>query len=710
MSEQKQKRAIFLSTAWAMTALAGCGADLPVRQRQDPESGQMSAAPLTDDGVRLVQAEDFLDGAGVGFKDTTRGNSGGAYRLTDVDIEKSNDADGTYNVGWIKAGEWLKYSVDLAFSGPYKLEVRMQPENGGRLHVEFDGVNSTGTMASKTGDGRGWTTIAANVDLEAGAHEMRLVFDKNGGSGFVDNVNWIRLTPVTAVPVPTPKPTPVPSPKPTPKPTQQPTQPSQTPPTPQPTSTPAPGQASCNDVSGAVAITPDQTIQSVVSSHPAGTTYCLRAGTYRMQTVTPKTGDKFIGEKGAVLNGSRLLTAFAKSGSSWVATGQTQEGLVRGSCEPTHPRCNRPEDVFVDDAPLQHVESAAKLARGTFYFDYAGDKIYLYDDPTGHKVETSVTRNAFTGSARNVTIRGLVVEKYATPLQYGAIGDSAPGEGWVIEQNEIRLNHGYGLTMASFSIARGNNVHHNGHMGLGGNGDSILVESNEIAHNNYAGVETGWEAGGTKFAETKDLVVRCNYSHHNAGPGLWTDINNENTLYERNLVVDNDEMGIFHEISYSAVIRFNIVKGNSRKWFPWLYGTQILISTSQDGDVHDNVVEVAADGGNGIGVIQQDRGTGTHGTYYGKNNYVHDNVITHLGDEGMNGAAADFQEDQFTASGNNRFDFNTYHVPSTSGTYWEWGGDPQNWSGLRSRKGEPNGKIDSVIRADTTPLGVPTCQ
>ena len=53
--------------------------------------------------------------------------------------------------------------------------------------------------------------------------------------------------------------------------------------------------------------------------------------------------------------------------------------------------------------------------------------------------------------------------------------------------------------------------------------DDGLVEGNEIDHNNTAGFSAFWEAGGTKWAETRRLVVRGNRAHHNQGPGLWTD-------------------------------------------------------------------------------------------------------------------------------------------------------------------------------------------
>ena len=110
-----------------------------------------------------------------------------------------------------------------------------------------------------------------------------------------------------------------------------------------------------------------------------------------------------------------------------------------------------------------------------------------------------------------------------------------------------------------------------------------LVQGNEIAYNNYLkGVSYGWEAGGTKFVKTRGLIVRSNYVHHNWGTGLWTDIDNINTLVEGNRVIGNANQGIFHEISYAAVIRNNTVQGNGFDRCCWLMGAAILVAASPD--------------------------------------------------------------------------------------------------------------------------------
>src|SRR6266700_5989610 len=187
-----------------------------------------------------------------------------------------------------------------------------------------------------------------------------------------------------------------------------------------------------------VNVYPANNIETVVDANAAGTTFVITPGTYRLQSVTPKSGDIFEGQPGAVLNGSQLLTSFTRSGNYWVASGQTQHGTANGTCLSGYSGCEYPEDLFFNNVPLQRVESLANVTAGKWYFDYSADKVYFLDDPTGKTVEIGVITHAFSGSATRVTIKALTIEKYAAPAQDGPIS----GSGWTVESNEIRLNHG----------------------------------------------------------------------------------------------------------------------------------------------------------------------------------------------------------------------------------------------------------------------------
>ena len=158
-----------------------------------------------------------------------------------------------------------------------------------------------------------------------------------------------------------------------------------------------------------------------------------------------------------------------------------------------------------------------------------------------------------------------------------------------------------------------------------------LVEGNEIYGNNTTGADEYYEAGGSKFGETENLIVRDNFVHDNNGPGLWTDIDNINTLYENNVVVGNSGAGIFHEISYSATIRNNQVRGNGFRNRGWLWEGGIMVAGSQDVEIYGNILE---DNYNGITLIQQDRGSGALGPYLLRNVSVHDNTVVRSGRTG----------------------------------------------------------------------------
>ena len=74
-------------------------------------------------------------GQGIGYADNSPGNTGGAFRQGDVDIETS--PGGGANVGWMGAGEWMKYTVTVAAAGSYRFEFRVASEGaGGTLRVQ----------------------------------------------------------------------------------------------------------------------------------------------------------------------------------------------------------------------------------------------------------------------------------------------------------------------------------------------------------------------------------------------------------------------------------------------------------------------------------------------------------------------------------------------------------------------------------------------
>ncbi|MFT7560859.1 MAG: endoglucanase [Flavobacteriales bacterium] len=148
------------------------------------------------------------------------------------------DSGGSQYVGWVDAGDWAEFSIDVAFPGNYSLDAHVAAQS---TRVNFD-VSINGDYASTltvpvTGDWQVFETInASNIFLEKGRHVLRLDFE---GSGM--NVNWLDLKGGTPVPTLSPAPGAVPTLAPTPMPTPAPT--SRPSPAPSPSPTPVASQS-----------------------------------------------------------------------------------------------------------------------------------------------------------------------------------------------------------------------------------------------------------------------------------------------------------------------------------------------------------------------------------------------------------------------------------------------------------------------------------
>ena len=170
--------------ASATTQASGTGGTVPT-----PYTGTPIAIPGS------FEAENFdLGGEGVAYHDNTPGNQGGNYRLTeDVDIVVSSDAlGGGYVVNNFETGEWLAYTINVAASAQYNIEIRASNAlANSAFHVEIDGQDVTGPIiVPNTG---GWSAFQwvgkQGVPIAAGKHVLKIFADQQ-----YFNLNSIRVT------------------------------------------------------------------------------------------------------------------------------------------------------------------------------------------------------------------------------------------------------------------------------------------------------------------------------------------------------------------------------------------------------------------------------------------------------------------------------------------------------------------------------------
>lgn len=115
----------------------------------------------------------------------------GYCQMSGVQLESTSDAGGGQNVGYIDAGDWMSYSVDVKTAGTYKISYRVASAvGGGLIQLEQAGGGSVfGTLAvPNTGGWQNWQTISHTVTLAAGKQSIGLLA-KSGGF----NLNWIQI-------------------------------------------------------------------------------------------------------------------------------------------------------------------------------------------------------------------------------------------------------------------------------------------------------------------------------------------------------------------------------------------------------------------------------------------------------------------------------------------------------------------------------------
>lgn len=414
-----------------------------------------------------------------------------------------------------------------------------------------------------------------------------------------------------------------------------------------------------------VIIRPGDNIANIVANRPAGTSFFIKAGKYRLQQIQPKSGMSFVGENGAILSGAKKLTTFGQAGGLWYADGQTQgtgnvsQGAEYGWCGTAgNNACVYPEQLIINNVQLEQVDTKAEVGPGEFYFDYGANRIWFKDNPSGKTVETSVTRYAFWGNADNVHIENLVIEKYANPGPHGAINPrlgriGSPADNWTIKNNTIRYNNGYAILLEDGLDIIGNNIHHNGHMGIAGNGRNILIRNNEVAHSCLHDYNCFPGLGAIKLVDAHNVTVKGNYVHHNYTHGLHSDLQSTNLVWEDNIVSDNEGAGLSQEISQGAVIRNNLFERNGFRR-DGSRNQGIIVLNSRDIEIYGNTLRDNADGL----VLRQDQ---REHIMKLTNVWVHDNTIE------LDGLArvgivltGGVNDTGYFTSRNNRFDYNSY--------------------------------------------------
>jgi hypothetical protein len=168
--------------------------------------------------------------------------------------------------------------------------------------------------------------------------------------------------------------------------------------------------------------------------------------------------------------------------------------------------------------------------------------------------------------AKNVTLSYLTIQNFTSSSEDQ--GSVYAGDSWKISHSTFK-NHGYIAMFAGpNNLIEYNCFDSNGQMGVGtyrfdDNNYNIVVDHNEFKNNNTRRLENCGCAGGMKWWLARHGKFTNNWVHDNLGVGVWADYNNIEILFEGNYIADNHDVGIFYEISYNFMIRYNTIIRNT---------------------------------------------------------------------------------------------------------------------------------------------------
>ena len=391
---------------------------------------------------------------------------------------------------------------------------------------------------------------------------------------------------------------------------------------------------------------PWKTISRAAAKVAPGDTVVIRDGTYREQVVCKTSGTeqapiRFEASPGArvVLTGADRLTGWQRAeGGPPVYRVPWTHRFIGWSRHMTHPDdeyhrlIGRCEQVAVDGYLLRQVLEGSQLAPGAFFVDVSNQVLQVWDagsrDLNKVLVEASVRQEIIRVEGRCVELRGLRFRFAANMAQHGAV--VLAGSRDLLEDCIAESMNASGATFSGEQqVVRQCVFRDNGQIGFGANGaHQLLFTECLVENNNTKGFDRGWEAGGDKLVLCRDAVLERSRFARNHGNGVWFDIGNEHCTVRQCLLADNEDSGIFCEISFALQAHDNVIVGNGFAATAGAWGAQagISLSSSPECVVERNLIAANREGFN---FREQTRTTPRIGRRAEEPIWNHDELIRH---------------------------------------------------------------------------------
>jgi hypothetical protein len=363
---------------------------------------------------------------------------------------------------------------------------------------------------------------------------------------------------------------------------------------------------------------PLKTISKAAEKAQTGDIVLIHSGVYRERVLIKTSGTaaaaiRFEAAQGehVVLTGADHLTGWRKHGEAHpIYSVAWPHRFIEWNASMTHPAdeyhrvIGRCEQVAINDYLLRQALSLDQLGPGAFFVDVTNRTLFAWDtanrDLNKTHVEASVRQEIFRVEGDYIQLRGLHFRYAANMAQHGAV--ILAGRFNTIDDCVIELMNSSGATFqGEDAIARRCVFRDNGQLGFGANhAHRLLVTESLIENNNTKNFDRGWEAGGNKLALCRDAVLERSRFVRNRGNGIWFDIGNTNCTVRQCLIAENDDAGIFYEISFALHAHDNVITGNGFAPTAGAWGAQagISLSSSPGCVIERNIIAANREGFN----------------------------------------------------------------------------------------------------------------
>jgi|GEM_PF-715045 len=241
----------------------------------------------------------------------------------------------------------------------------------------------------------------------------------------------------------------------------------------------------------------------------------------------------------------------------------------------------------------------------SFYYDRTGKTLYIKPALTklkGHVVEVSTRPILLSGNGvTDIVVKNLTFQhsNTSTNLRAGLI--LMTGLRISLENLRVSEADATGISLMGDDITLRNSSANNcGQLGIKGRGKRMQLIDNETNGNNTRGFNKWWEAGGAKFIGNgglQDSLISGHKALGNFGDGIWFDWKNRNNTVQNSLSAYNHGFGIHYEASDRGRIINNVVVANEQRG--------IYLPHSSDSIIAYNLV--ASNGLQGIAIVDEGR-------------------------------------------------------------------------------------------------------